>query len=495
MKKKKVLMFLLMLAVAAGSTSIVTNAEDGMEEKEAINEVPSVSEENALFEDQTAESEESEKEITEKEAKENQQNEIINEELPEQAADISDYEISDSQENLQENNSLDEDNSVNREETPELQEEIFTNPDETEKQENENMSEDFVQNDELDGFVNDTEADADMVTEQPEDSLPVEVPEDASKRKLFSGYVEKSDIFINESIESMLKVYVFDGNVEQQLNNNEYTILGYITEEEYLNTDHALDNLNSFKSVPDSAGVWFLVFEGVTPYFGRQAVSITVHDEYDLSMYNWSMEGDCIAGENPENALEVFKENSESYLLENEDYRILGYITDSDYENAQYNLDNISEVETVPNEPGQWIMIIEGTGNYHGRLIGWINVKDSFDLSMYQCNVEKESITVGENIEDYVQVSRNKFGDLKVLPADDYKVLGVVEEKEFAAGGYDINNIADIKEDANTAGGWYLIIEGNAPYFGRTAVWFNVYEKEEAGLLGMQADTLVSEIS
>ena len=41
-----------------------------------------------------------------------------------------------------------------------------------------------------------------------------------------------------------------------------------------------------------------------------------------------------------------------------------------------------------------------------------------------------------------------------------------------------LNNIENIQAAADTAGGWYVLIEGTEPYYGRLAAWFKVREPE-----------------
>lgn len=318
------------------------------------------------------------------------------------------------------------------------------------------------------------EKEFDPAAETEDDSIEV-VPDDSHNLKFFSGSVERNDIFVGEDVAGTLKVSFSEGSQEAFLNVDDYTVTGYVKEEEYLNADHTLDNLNLFYPVPDSPGNWFLVVEGKMPYYGRLAVRIVVHDAYDLSMYEWMSDKEVLVGENPKDALQIFqKQDGEKQKLSQDAYTVLGYVTEAEYENAGEDLEKITEFLEQPDSAGRWLMVAEGIGSYHGKLAGWIQVASEKNLGSYECSLTKDRIRQEENIQDYIQISQVNGENGEVLTPNDYKVVGVVSEKEFASNGYDVNNMENIQVAADAKGGWYLIVEGVWPYSGKLAVWFEV---------------------
>lgn len=299
--------------------------------------------------------------------------------------------------------------------------------------------------------------------------------DDTYNLKSFVCSAQCSDILLGEKSENSLKVCSYSNGEERILDETNYTVVGYVTETEYLNADHTLDNINNFKTEPDSTGVWLLVFEGITPYYGRQAVRITVHDLYDLSIYDWIVNEDIFVGDNPEEFLKVFLEKSgKQQLLNPENYEVIGYITAEAYMDSGNNLDTLTYLSPLPDCSGEWLIVFEGRNGYYGRQAACITVKDEFDLSGYQCSVKNGKITQGDNLEEVIEVSRYKGDKLNILPMENYRILGYVSEKEFAAGGYDLYNAKNVQVSPDITGGWYLIIEGTNPYYGRIATFFEM---------------------
>lgn len=313
---------------------------------------------------------------------------------------------------------------------------------------------------------------------EPEfDSMPP--VDNAYNMKSFAGSLDCSDILLGEKPESTLKVFSYENGIEEYLDERSYTVAGYITEEEFLAEDRCLDNLRSFKPEPDTVGKWLLVFEGVTPYYGRQAVYITVHDVYDLSIYKWFFDGDVMAGENPGNALQVYLETSgERTVLDKEHYTILGYIPENVFQREDFRLENAAEFYAVPETEGNWLAVLEGAGDYYGRQAVLFYVKDKYDFSMYQCNFTKEKVMPGENVEEYIEVFRSNYDNSNILAPENYRVSGYVTEQEFAMSGYDLNNISNMQTAISEAGGWYLVLEGAEPYYGKQILWLEVSEPE-----------------
>ena len=293
--------------------------------------------------------------------------------------------------------------------------------------------------------------------------------------KLSMGFLENSDVFVGEHPEETLKVEGMDGENRVQLDKNSYTVVGYVTEEEFNEADHTPDNLSEFKSTPDTPGKWYLIYEGVIPYYGRQAVCVTAHDLYDLSIYKWTVDGDVVVNEDPKESLNVYQKNTDQ---ENpigiENYTILGYIPEERYVTALYDLNQISDFTQIPEYAGNWLLVFEGCGEYHGRQAAWITVKDKNDLGAYQCQFAADKVEQGDNIEAFIEVSRNKYGVSQILNQESYQVIGYIKESDFAACGYDLNNIENIQQSADVPGGWYAVIEGRESYSGRLAVWFQM---------------------
>lgn len=364
-----------------------------------------------------------------------------------------------------EDTDLQPEGEIGQEETTDIQDEEFDSLDDNENEE----------------FSSNLEMADEITTGETDNSILDNIVDDSNSLRNFSGVVDKSDIFLGENISNTLKVCKYDENGEMQfLDSSNYTILGYVTEVAYLNAEHTLDNLNNFNQIPDATGTWFLVFEGITPYYGRQTVRIVVHDEYDLSMYNWLIDSEVLVGENPENALRIFKnEYDDTIQLSQDEYEVCGYITEEKYADMESSLDDISDLLEKPDAPGQWGMVVEGKGFFHGKLLAWVTMNDEKDLGMYQCNISKENLELGENINDYIAVERNRNESSKIISADNYKVVGFIKEKEFAANGYDINcSVETMEKSANEVGGWYVVLEGTEPYFGRLISWFEVNKGE-----------------
>lgn len=300
------------------------------------------------------------------------------------------------------------------------------------------------------------------------------------------GTIEKSDIFVGEDVEKNLSVKWSIEESAQQLEKSNYTVMGYITEEQLNQADCDLDNLNEFKTLPDTVGKWYLIFEGVSPYYGRQAVCVTVHDQYDLSMYKWRMDREVIVGENPEESLEIFMDNDENHLVGKENYTILGYITQEEYIAANYNLEKITDFTEKIETSGNWLLVVEGKGQYHGRQAGWVSVKDQYDINMYQIQLTTDKVTPGEDISKYIEISNVRYGDEKVLDETVYRVTGYIKENDFIANGYDVNKIENLQKSADSSGGWYAVVEGIAPYYGKSAVWIEVDELDTTEEIGMK---------
>ena len=202
-----------------------------------------------------------------------------------------------------------------------------------------------------DGFEDDFSSGEELNNAREKEALNIQEDNEKYNLKNFSGVIENSSVFLGDNPSNTLEVFCLKNGVNVTLDKSNYTIVGYVTEEEYNKAQNTLDNINSFKTAPDTTGKWFLVFEGITPYYGRQAVCITVHDSYDLSMYNWSVDSDILTGENPAESLQVFMENTTGrYYLNKEDYKVLGYISEETYAVAGYNSDNISEFDDLPKE-------------------------------------------------------------------------------------------------------------------------------------------------
>ena len=341
-----------------------------------------------------------------------------------------------------------------------------------------------------DGFEDDFSSGEELNNAREKEALNIQEDNEKYNLKNFSGVIENSSVFLGDNPSNTLEVFCLKNGVNVTLDKSNYTIVGYVTEEEYNKAQNTLDNINSFKTAPDTTGKWFLVFEGITPYYGRQAVCITVHDSYDLSMYNWSVDSDILTGENPAESLQVFMENTTGrYYLNKEDYKVLGYISEETYAVAGYNSDNISEFDDLPKETGTCLVVIEGVGDYHGRMAGYITVKDRYDLGMYQCNMIEQELQLGDDIQDFIKIERSKYKNSEGISKENYKILGYIKEKDFIASGYDINNLITIQDSVDMAGSWYVIIEANAPYYGRTAAWFNVKErKDEVELENSEVD-------
>lgn len=315
------------------------------------------------------------------------------------------------------------------------------------------------------------------VTAETELSNETDEQDNVYNLKNYAAYVEKNNIFVFEDAADTLCVYDLNGTV-QKLDAACYHTLGYITEAMYKEENGELEHLDTFKERPDSEGVWFLVFEGTLPYYGRQAAEVTVHDTYDLSAYSWTVDSGILAEEDPRDSLQIFLEyGGETIWLNAEDYEVLGYVTEADYAEANGDFDKISAYCSKPEEAGNWLIVVEGVGAYHGKLAGWTTVKDKYDLSLYQCQVLTETISADESIEDYIQVSYDGYNEYN-LSADDYRVTGYVKEKDFIDCGYDLNNSEILRECPDSDGGWYFILEGTGTYYGKLVGWFEVEQME-----------------
>lgn len=296
--------------------------------------------------------------------------------------------------------------------------------------------------------------------------------------KSFTGIMEKSNILVGENPEEGLKIYYSQNDLEKTLNKSNYIIRGFITEEEYERADCCPDNMNQFKSIPDETGTWYMIVEGVTPYYGRQAVCVTVHDVYDISMYDWSLDNDYTVGETPEGSLKVFVDkNNEQSVLEKNNYTVLGYVTEEQYIKAEYNLDKLSDFSRVPETSGQWLIVFEGVGKYHGRQSGIVEIKDQYDLGMYQCQITNDKIVSGDDVSNFLEVKRLKDGNSQILNKDNYKIIGYIREKDFIDCGYNTDT-ENIQNSVNEIGSWYVLIEGTGPYYGKLATCFEVYDNE-----------------
>ena len=351
-----------------------------------------------------------------------------------------------------------------------------------------NITEEDSNNEEDETFISDmdldfeSESDTDSAQEEMNDeadnvedfgdSWPEIIPDESYNLKNYFGSVELNDIFVGNDISGMLKVSILEGEQNAFLDAKNYRVVGYVNEEEYLNADHMLDNLNHFLPVPDAVGTWFLVAEGVTPYYGRLAVRIVVHDTYDISMYDWMSDGEVLIGENPKEALHIYSEqDNKKHQLSQEDYYVIGYISETEYENAGADVEKITEFSEFPDKSGRWLMVVKGAGIYYGKLAGWITVTEERNIGLYQCVLTQDRILLGERIQEYIQsISDSR----ESLTTDDYRVLGVIREKDFITNGYDVNNMENVQESANEEGGWYLLIEGVGSYCGKLAVWFEV---------------------
>lgn len=293
----------------------------------------------------------------------------------------------------------------------------------------------------------------------------------------YASYVEKNNIFVFEDVSDTLCVYDFNGTT-QKLDAACYHILGYITEAMYQDVNGDLEQLDTFKESPDSAGVWLLVFEGTLPYYGRQTAEVTVHDTYDLSMYSWTIDSGILAEEDPRDSLQIFLEyGGETVRLATEDYEVIGYITEETYAEVNGDFEKIAAYCSKPEKAGNWLIVVEGTGAYHGKLAGWTTVKDKYDLSLYQCQVSIDKISADESIEDYLHVFYEGYNEYNLF-SEDYRITGYVKEKDFIACGYDLDNSDILREYPDSEGGWYFVLEGRGTYYGKLAGWFEVEQME-----------------
>lgn len=354
------------------------------------------------------------------------------------------------------------------------------------------MGDDFVDDDETfidqideGGVISDDDSseisDDEEIDELSDEDDDISAPIDVDESMRVSNYKtknERSDFFLGEDPLKVTKFVYEEDDIKEVLNKEDYEVIGYVKKSDYIETEGYLDNLSEFENEPNEAGIWAAIVQGKPPYFGRQAVVVTFHDMNDVSMYNWKTTGDIVVGENPAEALSVFYEyNGTEYEVDSEDIHVVGYVpveeyVDEDGINANYT------VVDLPETAGEWVVIFEGVGDYKGQQTGCVSVKDDKDISMYAAGIKNQEVTVDSDIENLITVARNNFTSSKTLGKDVFKIAGYIADSEFAAAEYDLNKCETIKKAPDTARGWFVVLEGTAPYYGKNIVWLDIKESK-----------------
>lgn len=300
-------------------------------------------------------------------------------------------------------------------------------------------------------------------------------PADPHNLNNYYANLDDNKLISGNDFEEELHVYQIDGDTMISLKPENYEILGFVSKADFEEANHSLDDISSFSEKPDEEGEWYLIFSGITPYYGRQAICVEVYDKHDLAVWEWEVDNNLIPGDDIMSSLRMFwKGKQERRYLDKQEYEIAGYLKNDDQDGNAQELTDMHALIEYPNETGDWIIVLKGKGEHKGTNIAYITINDSYDLSNYECTILSDGIKVNEDITSMITVSRNMYNNHTVLGLDDYQVAGFVTDAEFSECGYNPARLDTVHSAMDEPGGWYVILEGKNSYYGTIIQWFQV---------------------
>ena len=240
------------------------------------------------------------------------------------------------------------------------------------------------------------------------------------------------------------------GDVLELVLGTDFQIKGFVTSNDVL-----LDG------PPIDVGGYRVILEGVGRYSGERAVDFFVKSSYDITVYDASSNASILVDGTPiaEPSIDVYRFNdngSRVELIQNRDFRIVGY----------RGLDG-GALEGPPSEPGEYIAVVEGIGDYFGERDVWIEVRSPYDIGTFSAWVNSDVVSTGKPVaEPRIEVVR--FGD------EGLSESRLVQDRDFRVKGYEDPNGTALEGAPSEPGEYYVILEGMGDYHGRISVYLPV---------------------
>lgn len=217
---------------------------------------------------------------------------------------------------------------------------------------------------------------------------------------------------------------------------------------------------------PVEVGSYRVILEGIGRYTGERAVEFSVKSPYDIAAYNINSRVPILTDGAPisDPSIDAYLYDDNGFLVElvqNRDFRIAGY-RDGD--------GNV--LEGAPSEPGNYVAIVEGIGDYFGEQDVWIEVWNPYDIGSFSAWVSGYVVSTGEPVEEpCMEVVR--FGD-EGLPES-----RLVQNRDFHVKGYEDSNGSALEGAPWEPGEYRVILEGIGDYFGEISVYLPVENSKD----------------
>ncbi|MGN0368360.1 MAG: Ig-like domain-containing protein [Wujia sp.] len=177
---------------------------------------------------------------------------------------------------------------------------------------------------------------------------------------------------------------------------------------------------------PIEAGKYKVKAVGINGYSGEtRAVDLTIYDSKDISSYKIACEDKVHSGENLD--IEIYADIAGDKLcLDKTEYEI-AYAKYEDYLNNSQSLTGLEMSTDMPSVPGDYLVVVNGVGDYYGIQSKVFSIKDSKDLSWYTIYHGYSEMWTDQSVDDLKK-------DIII-----YRLNSDTQEKEFVdADCYDV---------------------------------------------------------
>lgn len=270
----------------------------------------------------------------------------------------------------------------------------------------------------------------------------------------------------------------------------EYTVSWYLDEWSEENDESGERVAAQFPADP---GEYLAVIEGVDPYVGELIVHVSLLDGHDLSIYGVDYAAEVRDGfassEALLKALEIKFFDARGDGEKQVDLQI-----DVDYElSGLYLLGEDGglgdKIEGIPSNPGDYVAVVSGVGEYTGVQELPFTMYSSNDISRYYplCN-DRVLASVATNAEALLDALDIQL----VSPYDESTVVNL--DQLTVSGWYNGESGAENPEALTfpaTAGDYYVVLEGANPYMGSKPVYFTIYDDGDLAYYGISGVTRV----
>ena len=188
-------------------------------------------------------------------------------------------------------------------------------------------------------------------------------------------------------------------------------------------------------SVIPSANVFAVEYYSQTEYtadtFSLANTTAKEHDTYKFNLYQENGSTVKFTGKALSNMpLHYSSETDGDYILKDgKDYKIIGFkkISKNTYYNLYFDLNKDKWTEGIPTDPGYYVVVIEGTGDFKGKTFITTRIADISDLSSYEESLTDHLFLNKSHYHltlTYYDTETDKIVDRDLVQGKDFKLNG-----------------------------------------------------------------------